>query len=73
MKQNNQNIDLTKVDLTQLDSESMNQLIDAFKGTKHYKKNQKIVKIFGSILLLILLIVFAPIIREIFTLISKAF
>ena len=48
MKQK-QHIDLNKVDLTQLDSESMDRLITAFKGTEHYKKSQKRVKI-GSII-----------------------
>ncbi|WP_123804985.1 hypothetical protein [Neisseria weixii] len=45
MKQNNQDIDLTKVDLTQLDSESMDRLIDAFKGTKYYKRQNKVASI----------------------------
>ncbi|HHK6067790.1 hypothetical protein [Neisseria sp. P0014.S009] len=43
MKQK-QHIDLNKVDLTQLDSESMDRLITAFKGTEYYKRHNKIAK-----------------------------
>ncbi|HHK6067789.1 hypothetical protein [Neisseria sp. P0014.S009] len=56
MKQK-QHIDLNKVDLTQLDSESMDRLITAFKGTEHYKKSQKRVKI-GSIILFFFMALF---------------
>ena len=70
MKQNNQNIDLTKVDLTQLDSESMDRLIDAFKGTQYYKNQNKIAKNFAAIIFLIVGSIFmVPVLFTVYALI----
>jgi len=69
MKQK-QNIDLNKVDLTQLDSESMDRLITAFKGTEYYKRHNKIAKNFAAIIFLIVGSIFmVPVLFTVYALI----